>query len=175
MKISGDMLFRVVATSCVFSMICLAGCAPVPPPRVQAPAGAAASAQSGGITLSLELPRYIYRVGDQVPVTIRATNITDHPIYVVSDGRDLVRAVVYQHLTIGWERVKQYPALAEPVRVPWSLPPHGQRVWQLLLPVEPDWPMGEQMMLKAEINNGPAIRPGVPIQIYPQHVTSSND
>ena len=174
MRLFGDLLFGAVTTSCVLSLICLAGCAPASPPLVQAPAGAV-SAESGGIMLSLELPGYSYRVGDQVPVTIRATNTTDHPISVVSDGRDLVRVGVYQHLTIGWERVKQYPSEALPVRVPWSLPPHGQRVWKMQLTVEPDWPMGEQIMLKAEINNGPPIRPGVPIQIYPTHVKSSHD
>jgi hypothetical protein len=94
---------------------------------------------------------------------------------VVSEGDDLVRVAVYRHLVIGWDRVKQYPAWASPVRVPWTLPPHGQRTWKLLLPVEPDWPVNERAKLQAEINNGPPARASVPIEIYPTHVKPSHD
>jgi hypothetical protein len=177
MKSTGYMMHGAAASSFVFSLICLAGCASGPPARAVTAThvGPGVAPESGGFNLYLEVPRYTYRVGDTVPVTVRAVNVTDHPIGVESHGADLVRVVVYRHLVIGWQRVKQYPAMALPVRVAWDLPPHGQRTWQLLLIVEPDWPANEQLMLQAEINNGPPIRASVPIEIYSTHVKSSND
>jgi hypothetical protein len=176
MKSTGYRMRGAAASSFVFSLICLAGCAANPPARaVTATHVGPGAAESGGISLYMALPRYTYRVGEQVPVTVWATNTTDHPIGVESHGADLIRVGVYRNLSIGWDRVKQYPAMATPVRVPWSLPPHGQRTWTLLLTVEPDWPANEQLMLQAEINNGPPIRASVPIEIYSKHVKPSND
>ena len=177
MKSTGDLLRGSMAMSCVLSLLCLAGCPSSPPSHAVTAThvGPGVAPESGGFGLYLEVPRYTYRVGEQVPVTVRVVNVTDHPIGVVAEGADLVRVSVYRNLSIGWQRVKQYPAMALPVRVPWSLPPHGQRTWQLLLPVEPDWPANERLMLQAEINNGPPIRAAVPIEIYSKHVKSSND
>jgi hypothetical protein len=177
MKSTGNLLRGTVAMSCVLSLLFLVGCASSPPARAVTAAhvGPGVGAESGGISLSLGVPRYTYRVGDKVPVTIVATNTTDHPVGVVSDGADLVRVAVYRHLVIGWDRVKQYPAWASPVRVAWTLPPHGQRTWQLLLTVEPDWPVNERARLQAEINNGPPARASVPIEIYPTHTKPSHD
>ncbi len=95
-------------------------------------------------------------------------NTTDKPISIVSEGRDLVRVKLYRTFGVGWELLKEYPALALPVRSEWQLPPHGQRVFQLTVPVEPNWPTAENILLRAVLNNGPEAEPGVLVDIEPQ-------
>ena len=124
--------------------------------------------QAGGVQVIMEVPAPQFRIGDQVPVTVRARNTTDKPISIVSEGRNLVRVKLYRTFGVGWELLKEYPALALPVRSEWQLPPHGQRVFQLTVPVEPNWPTAENILLRAVLDNGPEAEPGVLVDIEPQ-------
>jgi hypothetical protein len=123
--------------------------------------GAQATQQSGGLQVSVQVPKKAYRVGEHMAVTVTATNISKRPVEIIAEGQDLVQLRIYKRIDVGWEQVQQYPQLATPVRTPWKLAPNQQRVWQLLVPVEPSWPTDQQLKLKASLNNWPNAQPSV--------------
>lgn len=145
------------------------GCAPKPR-AVQVVTGFGDAQRADGLELRMELPKARYRIGEKVHLTIRATNLTERPIRVVSEGRDLVRVQAYCDRGLGWEQFRQFPAMDIPVRIPWTLAPGEGREWKLTLTVEPDWPSAQQVMLKAALNSGPDANPSVIVEIHPKSV-----
>lgn len=122
--------------------------------------------QKGGLEVRLQLAERHYLVGDQVKVTVEARNTGGEPIRIPADTGARVLVKVYQHTGTGWEQVKRYPQAATMVMSPWTLEPGAAAgPFELVVPVEPDWPTNEILRLTAELNGRPDVAPGVAITI----------
>lgn len=124
--------------------------------------------QSGELMLSMELPARRFHVGDSVPVKVRAYNMGGKPIEINPNGLDLVQVRLYRDIGIGWERIKKYPCLAQPVCQPYLIQPGQEIFWQMDLPVEPDWPRAEQILLKVFLNDRREVAPSMLIEVISQ-------
>lgn len=160
-------LFCLIAP--LFS-ITLLGCGeqkasnPTPPSVNDA---AVASATAKDLTVSLRLTKSRYTIGEDVPVTILATNHSREGIRFSSSTSAPYKIRLEQSTPMGWEVLKIYPEASAMVLSEWSLQPGEQRTITTKLRVERDWPTYENLRLRVHLPGRPDVAPAVHIEVTP--------
>jgi len=125
-----------------------------------------ATVESAGLSVSMEMPKSSFVVGESFALAVTAENKTLRPIPVYPDSGAPVYVRVWRHTGITWRQVKRYPPTAVVVMKRWELSPGGRRRFTMKLTVEPDWPTGEPLKLTAELNGRDDAAPGVLILVH---------
>jgi len=116
------------------------------------------SVHSDSMKLAIEIPERRFVVGENIPLTIIATNIGAKTLTFISPSSALYRAVVYREAPNGWERVAEYPSSDISVRRTWTLKA-GQTVkYDRVIPVARDWPVDEPLKLVVELRGAPDLK-----------------
>jgi hypothetical protein len=154
------------APACLFALLLIvgaaAGCRTELAPANPGPDAAVAA--NKGLELILELPGRNFTAGQTMAVTVTARNVGDSPIVMQTTGAP-VYIRVYRHTTIGWDEVKRYPQNEIMVAGKWTLEPISQRVFNMNIPVEADWPTGEPLRIAAQLNGRGDVKPAVVVRV----------
>lgn len=127
-----------------------------------------ARAISKDLQVTIALPSRSFVIGQTMKVTVTARNNGENPIHIESRSSNLVTIQVFQKELQGWQQVKHYPQAGLTVLSPWALAPGQERTWQLNLPIEPDWPTGAPVRIKALLNGADRPSPEINVRISPK-------
>jgi len=125
------------------------------------------SVQTDGLSVSIEIPKRVLDLGEDLQVIVAAANVTGRPIRIIADTRALVYVKIWRHTGLDWEEVKRYPQAATMVMTPWSIEGGSERRFVMLLTVEPDWPTGEVLAMTGELNGWEQAIPQVKLEVAP--------
>ena len=143
--------------------ILLCGCGPQTQPD-PAPAGQQ-SAQHGSIRMGLSLSSPELQVGQTVTVTLTVTNAGEQPLRITAPTSAKAFVQIYQLTAAGWDLATVYPQTTAQVINPWSIEPGQTWTQDLVLPVEPDWPRGVPLSLRAYLNGRPDLFVTAPARV----------
>ncbi len=157
---------RVLAIlSIIATLAWTGGCQPV-----SRPYGATAlsgSASNAGLSLDVTVPARTACWGDTMEVIVIARNTSRRDIVINADSQAPVLVTISRRTSVGWRKVLEFPRSSVRVANLWTLTAGGARAFTLELPVERDWPTGEDLRLTAQLNGRPDVAPGVIIYICP--------
>ena len=114
-----------------------------------------------GLKVEVELPGRDFQTGDNLRVTVRATNTTSTPIEIHSPTGAPVLVRVLRNTLLSREQVRVYPRTATANILSWTLPPGQTSIYVLMVPIEPDWPTGEILHVTAELNGYSKAAPSI--------------
>jgi hypothetical protein len=121
--------------------------------------------QADGLKVEMQLPGRYFKTGDDLRVAVTATNMTGKPISIHSPTGAPVVVRVFRHTMLTREQVRVYPASATSNILSWALPAKQSRTFGLIVPIEPDWPIGEVLHVSAELNGYGKLAPAVAVVI----------
>lgn len=156
---------------CIAALLLLAGlglplgCTQAPEPG---PSPTVDVERQGDLALRLEVDRQQVRVGESLELTLTATNTGEQPMRIEATSGAEVIVTIWRRQWNDWIRVKEYPEAAIQVLSPWTLGAESERTFTRSIPVQPDWPVLEQMRLTTELNGRPDVRPEVMITVQPR-------
>ena len=127
-----------------------------------------ASAEKNGLTVSLRLPKSRYTPGEDIPVTILATNRSRDGIRFRSSTSAPFQIALERSTPLGWDPMKIYPETSAMVLSEWTLAPGEQRTIETKLLVERDWPTYEDLRLRVTLPGRDDVTPAVHIEIAPE-------
>ncbi len=136
--------------------------------KTELASGITNTTEVSGLALTVEVPKRIFTVGEQFTLAITASNTTKEPIEIVATNSALVYVRILRYNGVAWREVKRYPETSAMVISPWTLPKRATRRFDMQLTVEPDWPMGENVRITAELNGRPEVSAGLSIEIVPR-------
>jgi hypothetical protein len=152
---------RIAALSFVsLAALIASGCAPQ---MVEAPP--VSVAEGNGLSVRLELPKRDLLIGEKLRVKVTATNTTGEPIQIVAPNGAPVLVRIVRQTPLAAEEVKYYPRSATANILSWALPAGESRAFVLMVPVEPDWPVGEVLYVTAELNGYAKVSPSVFVRV----------
>ena len=125
-------------------------------------------AAGGGLQVRVDLPSRYYQTGDTVHVAVTATNQTGKAIEIHSPTGAPVLVRLTRQTLLHSEEIHVYPTSATTNILSWTLPAGRSVTWDLMVPVEPDWPVNEILYLSAELNGYPALAPNIVIMVKPR-------
>ena len=155
-------MMRIAFLSMVFpAVLAAAGCA-----RSELDTDTASNfVQSGGLKVQIQLPGRYIKAGDNLRVAVTATNTTGKPISIHSPTGAPVMVRIFRHTMLAREQVQLYPRSTTSNILSWTLPARQSRTFVLVVPVEPDWPVGEILHVSAELNGYGELAPAVAIVV----------
>ena len=156
-------MMRIALLSLVLPALLAAGCVQ----KADVEELAMNVAEAGGLKVQVQLPGRQFQTGEKLRVTVTATNTTKEPIHVVAPSGAPVLVRITRHTALSAEEVKYYPQSATTNIHSWSLPAKQSRKFVLMVPVEPDWPVGEVLHVSAELNGLPKLSPSVYVVVAP--------
>jgi hypothetical protein len=121
--------------------------------------------ESGGLKVHVQLPARYFKTGEKIRVAVTATNTTGKAISIHSPTGAPVVVRIFRHTLLTREQVRLYPATATSNILSWTLPAGQSRTFVLVVPVEPDWPVGEILHVSAELNGYGQLAPAVAILV----------
>jgi len=156
------------------SLICLV-CASLLPAVGCQPAGTVASdsrtltnvVKGKGLDVSIRLPKRQWKVGETMAIQVKAVNMTNAPVEIHSPTGAPVLIRIMRQSRMSYEQVRVYPGSATANILNWTLPARGERTFELMVPVEPDWPVAEVLYVSAELNGYPRYNPSLAIIVEP--------
>jgi hypothetical protein len=125
------------------------------------------SASLNGLTLSVQAPTRSYTTGQTAPLTITALNTTHRDMTILAPDGALAYVALVRKTRLGPETLKRYPQSSLQVRTPWVLPAGKSREFRMEMTIGPDWPTGEPLSLRAELNGVPGLQAGLTIIVQP--------
>lgn len=123
-------------------------------------------AKGDGLVVKISLPKRDLEIGQDLRVTVTAINTTDKPITLHSPSGAPVLVRVVRRGLLGSEDVRFYPRSAMSNIHSWVLPVGRRRTFDLIVPVEPDWPVAEILYVSAELNGYPKVAPSVFVIVH---------
>ena len=120
-----------------------------------------------GLSVSVEILKRDFNIGETFVATVTAENRTKMPIEIIARTGAPVYMRLWRHTGLTWQEVKRYPEAATMVMSPWTLAPGDRRVFARQLVVEPDWPTAELLRLTAELNGRDEVAPALVIEVHP--------
>lgn len=106
-------------------------------------------------------------IGQTIDVTLTATNISDQPITIPAEGRAPAYIYVCRYNGASWETSEKYPQAQVVLMNPWQIEPGQTKTFVLTIPVEPDWPTAETLMIVGELNGLPYQQAATPLRVFP--------
>lgn len=122
-------------------------------------------ASNDGLSVAIKLPRRHLRIGEDLRVTVTATNGTGKAITLDSPTGAPVLIRVIRKTMLAGEDIRFYPRSATPNIHSWTLPAGESRTFEPIVPVEPDWPVAEILYISAELNGYPKVAPAVHVTV----------
>ena len=145
------------------------GCVPqtvnTAPPQINS--AVKASAENSDLIVSIRLPKSRFVIGEDVPITIVATNRSKGGLRFSNSTSAPYRIHLEKTTPLGWTTVKTYPEAAAMVLVEWSIPPGQHRTIHTTLIAERDWPTYENLRLRANLPGRPDVAPFVYLEVVP--------
>jgi hypothetical protein len=123
--------------------------------------------EGGGLRVHVRLPGRYFRTGETIRVSLTATNTTGKPVQIHSPTGAPVLVRITRRSLMGLEQVRVYPTSATSNILSWTLPAGESRPFDLIVPVEPDWPVNEILFISAELNGYSQIAPAVYVMVRP--------
>jgi hypothetical protein len=124
-----------------------------------------ATAAGDDLMVTLDLPKTTLAPGEQVHVSIIASNRTDQRLRIQAGSGAPYFVSLWRHTGTGWDKIKRYPVTSQLVLSEWYLPPCGARAFAPMVTVEPDWPRHELLRLQVEINGRGDVAPWVGVEV----------
>lgn len=121
----------------------------------------------GDLAATIGVDRGSVRVGESLTVRLTAENVGNDPIQINATSAALMRVTVWEYDGQRWQPTKRYPEVAAQVMTPWALAPKASREFATTIPVEPDWPVLQNVKITAELNGRPDVRPYVMVEARP--------
>ena len=164
-KIPALTAFSIFLTGLVFS-----GCSPSGPPcpprtAPSRPPDTTATASSGDLALSIQLPKTTFRPGEKFRLKITAFNRAADGLRIRGEDGSAYYVHLCRHDGVAWKRVKTYPRASPAMMNEWVIPPAGARNFIAELIVEPDWPTHENLRLEVNINGREDVSPYLHIEV----------
>ena len=152
---------RIAAVAmCVISAFLVAGCGMSGKPAVEN----TVAIESDSLVTTFNIPSSTLTAGQTVDAVVTVRNTGWKSITVTPSSGASVYITLWKNTGLGWTQIKTYPRSAEMVMKPWVLKWRSSREFRISVPVEPDWPVGEQIKLAAEVNGLPD-RPSMVVQV----------
>ncbi|MBN1553602.1 MAG: hypothetical protein JXA11_02570 [Phycisphaerae bacterium] len=139
---------------------------PSPPSSVSQ--AAVASAEGKDLAVTLRLPKSQFAPGEEVPITILATNRGRDGLRFSASNSAPYQIRLEKYTPLGWEVVKTYPEASAIVLAEWVLQPGEKRTIGTKLLVEPDWPTYENLRLRVNLPGRTDVAPFVQIEVTPE-------
>jgi len=90
--------------------------------------------------------------GDSIVAIAMLENRGSSPVTIPRIGSEQFRLIVSQYDGVAWQPLKTFPAADQSLLSNWTIQP-GQLVHRVFtLPVGPDWPVGQTLRIRAELN-----------------------
>jgi len=120
-----------------------------------------------GLDVSIRLPKRQWKVGETMVLEVKAVNTTRSPVEIHSPTGAPVLVRIMRASRMSYEQVRVYPGSATANILNWTLPASSTRTFNLMVPVEPDWPVAEVLYVSAELNGYPKYNPSLAIVVEP--------
>jgi hypothetical protein len=142
----------VLCVSMLVALLLLAGgCAPGP--RGDGPT----VVHAGPLAAQMDVPAETVGPGQVVGVSVTTWNLGDEPVAIARTASNVYRVEVARHDGIGWVTFSTHPATEAIMLRRLTLNPHSQRGDTVNVRVDPDWPTGEVVRLRAVMNGRPEL------------------
>lgn len=127
--------------------------------------GRTASVQSGGLKVSVSVPKRFLHPGEKVDVVVTATNTTAAAMRISANSTAPAYVRLWRLATLDWERIMRFPKTPTMIMRPWTLSAWGRRTFPMTLTVSPDWPTNQPLRITGELNGRPDAVPDLLVRV----------
>ncbi len=128
-------------------MVVLCGCE-----RPEIQLRKASTFKTSKLAVTVDLPSLSYDRGDKMDVRVIVSNLTKKKMEVVSATRAVCKVKIWRQYVGEWDLVKTYPTSMILSPKVWQLDGGETRIFRMVVPVERDWPVGEELRVTAEMD-----------------------